>query len=328
MAKLPRVFITRTLPPETLGFLEGHAEAVFGPAERPATAEELRSAVREADALVPMLSDKIDGALLREGGRLKIVASYAAGFNHIDFTTAESLGIWVTNTPDATTDATADLAIGLMIAAGRKLFEGEKQLREGKFIGWAPTTFLGVLFSGSTMGIDGLGHIGKAVARRAQAFGMRVVYCSGHRLPEDEERKLGVSWRPIEQLLAESDVVSLHCPLTEKTRHLIDEAALRRMKPTALLVNASRGPVVDEEALARALHEGRLGGAALDVYEQEPKVHPLLLSAPRAVLVPHLGTSTMRTRLLMAEKALGDVVRVLEGKDPLYPVNHPASPRR
>lgn len=315
------------LPPEALAFVQGRVEIVAGPQERPATRDELVAGLREADAFVPMLSDRVDAALLEGAPRLKIVANYAAGFNNVDLAAAESLGVWVTNTPEATTDATADLAMGLIIAAGRHFLDSERFLREGRFDAWSPTRFLGLLLSGATLGIVGMGRIGKALARRAGAFGMRVVYHSRRRLAAEEERALEVSSMPLDELLSVSDVVSLHCPLTEQTRHLIDARAIERMKPGALLVNTSRGPVVDEEALARALHDGRLGGAALDVYEQEPRLHPLLATAPRTLLLPHVGTSTLQTRTSMAEKALGDVLRVLEGRPPRFAVNAPTAPR-
>ncbi|MGI5862120.1 MAG: 2-hydroxyacid dehydrogenase [Myxococcales bacterium] len=324
---LPRVFVSRALPPEAVAPFQRRFELVAGPEDRPATRDELLAGVREADAFVPMLSDRVDAALLEGAPRLKIVANYAAGYNNIDLVAAASLGIWVTNTPDATTDATADLAMGLIIAAGRHFLESERFLREGRFDAWSPTRFLGLLLSGATLGIVGMGRIGKAVARRARAFGMRVVYHSRRRLVAEEESALEVTPLPLDELLGVSDVVSLHCPLTDQTRHLIDAGAIARMKPTALLVNTSRGPVVDEEALARALHEGRLGCAALDVYEQEPKLHPLLATAPRTLLLPHVGTSTLQTRVVMAEKALGDVSRVLEGKPPRFAVNAPVGPR-
>jgi len=328
MPTLPRVFLAHPLPPQALSLVEGKVDLCVGPEVPSLPADLFAREVRAADALVTLLSDPVGTDLLEEGKRLKIVANYASGYNNVDVKAAESLGIWVTNTPDATTDATADAAFGLLLAVARHITESERFLREGRFDGWSPTRFLGMHLAGATLGIVGMGRIGKAVARRARGFDMKVVYSSRRRLPKEEEQALGVSHLPLEELLAKADAVSLHCPLTPETRHLIDAAALARMKPTALLINTSRGPVVDEAALAKALHSGKLGGVGLDVYEEEPKVNPMLLTAPRAVLVPHIGTSTLQTRLAMAEKAFGDVLRVLEGKEPGHPVNRPKNPRK
>lgn len=325
----PTVFITRTIPPEALAPIEGRAHLLIGPADRPSTREELIVGFRQADAVVSMLNDPIDAALLEAAGaRVRVVANYAVGFNNIDLEAAARLGIWATNTPEATTDATADLAMALMLALGRHLIPAQQALRQGAFNGWSPTAHLGLLLRGARLGIVGMGRIGQAVAQRAGAFGMRIGYHSRTPLPEALERSLGAERLPLDELLSQSDVISLHTPLTPVTRHMIDAAALARMKPTALLVNTARGPIVDEAALAEALIAGRLGGAALDVYEREPEVHPLLLQAPRTLLVPHLGTSTRETRIDMGEKAFANVRAVLDGKAPPYPVNRPAHPRQ
>lgn len=326
--KLPTVFITRAIPREALAPIEGKARLHVGPADRPSTREELIEGFRQADAVVSMLNDPIDAALLEAAGpRLRLVANYAVGFNNIDLEAAARLGIWAANTPEATTDSTADLAMALMLAIGRGLCPAEAELRRGAFNGWSPTTHLGLLLRGARLGIIGMGRIGQAVARRARGFGMRIAYHSRTPLSEALERELFAERLPFTDLLARSDVISIHCPLTPETHHLIDGAALSRMKPTALLVNTARGPIVDEEALAEALIGGRIAGAALDVYEREPAVHPRLLQAPRALLVPHLGTSTLQTRVDMGEKAFANVLAVLGGKAPPYPVNHPAHPR-
>lgn len=325
---LATVFITRAIPEQALAPIEGKAQVLMGPADRPSTREELIEGFRQSDAVVSMLNDPIDAALLEAAGpRVRIVANYAVGFNNIDLAAAARLGIWATNTPEATTDSTADLAMALMLALGRSLFSAEQELRCGAFNGWSPTTHLGLLLRGARLGIIGMGRIGQAVARRARSFGMRITYHSRTPLPEALEHELGAERLPLADLLAQSDVISIHSPLTPETRHLIDAAALARIKPTALLINTARGPIVDEEALAKALIDGRIGGAALDVYEREPEVHPLLLQAPRALLVPHLGTSTLQTRIEMGEKAFANVLAVLDGKAPPYPVNHPSHPR-
>ncbi len=321
---MSRVFVSRPLPPEAMAMLQGRVELSVGPESGAIPRERWQAELALADGVVSMLSDRLDRELLAAAPRLRIVANYAAGYNNVDLAAAEELGIWVTNTPDATTEATADCALGLMLAVARRIPESEAFLRAGRFEGWTPTHFLGALLSGATLGIVGMGRIGQATARRARAFGMQVVYSGRRRTPEGDA--LG-GFVGFEELLARADVVSLHCPLVAETRHLIDARAFARMKPGAILVNTSRGPVVDEAALAEALHSGHLGGAGLDVYEEEPKVHPRLLTAPRTVLVPHIGTSTLRTRLAMAEKALGDLLRVLAGELPRHAVNRPPRPR-
>jgi glyoxylate reductase len=326
-SSLPEIFVTHRLPDETLELLEGQALVSFGTSTARLDRRALEEGVRHADALVPMLSVPVDAALLEQAERLKIVANYAVGFNNVDLQAAERLGIWVTNTPDVVTDATADMAMGLLLAAARQIPEGERQLRAGRFEGWTPTGLLGAHLTGRTLGILGMGRIGKAMARRARGFGLRILYADRGRLSPVEEETLAARQCTFEELLEQSDFLSLHCPLTGETRHLIDAKALAKMKPTAVLINTSRGPVIDEEALARALHKRALWGAGLDVYEKEPEVHPLLLTAPGLVLAPHLGTSTLATRMAMAEVAFRDVFLVLGGQVPEHPVNRPASPR-
>ncbi|MGC4113484.1 MAG: D-glycerate dehydrogenase [Myxococcales bacterium] len=326
MGTLPRLYLSRPLPEPTLSILEGKVEWSAGPASGPITRERFLSGARDADAVVSLLSDQIDAELFNRCRRVKVVANYAVGFNNMDLAAAEAAGVWLTNTPDVVTDATAECAFALMLAAARRLPEAEQALRAGTWEGWTPTHFLGLQLEGATLGIVGLGRIGRAVATRALAFRMRVLVAdpdaSGAKTMEGVER---VS---LDELLERSDIVSLHCPLVPGTRHLIDARALARMKSGAILVNTARGPIVDEAALAEALHSGHLGAAGIDVYEDEPRVHERLLSAPRAVLAPHIGTSTMRTRVAQAEKALGDVLLVLSGQPPRNPVNRPPSPRR
>lgn len=327
-AEQPTVFITRAIPEEAMAPAAGKVRFIVGPDDRPATRAELLDGFRRADAVVSMLNDPIDGALLAAAGpRVRVVANYAVGFNNIDVQAAAQLGIWAANTPEATTDSTADLAMSLMLALGRHLDEGQEELRAGRFGGWSPKEHLGLLLRGARLGIIGMGRIGQAVAERARAFGMSIAYFTRTPLTAEREAQLGAVRLELNELLTVSDVVTLHCPLTPQTRHLLDAAALARMKRGAILVNTSRGPVVDEAALAAALLSGHLGGAALDVYENEPKVHPDLLRAPNALLVPHLGTSTLRTRVIMGEKAFANVLEVLEGREPPYPVNRPSSPR-
>jgi glyoxylate reductase len=258
--------------------------------------------VEGVDALLCLLTDRIDAALLERGDRLKAVANMAVGVDNIDLEAAARLGITVTNTPDVLTDATADLAFALMLAAARRLSWGDRLVRSGGFRGWEPLLGLGFEVTGRTLGIVGAGRIGRAVAERATGFRMDVLLC---------DLTFGV---PLDDLLERSDFVSLHCPLTPETRHLIAEAELRRMRPHAVLVNTARGPIVDERALVQALQEGWIGAAGLDVFEEEPRLAPGLVELPNVVLAPHIGSATFTTRGRMAEIAARNVVAVLRGE--------------
>ncbi len=275
----------------------------------------LRAAAGRADAMVTLLTDRIDEAVLAAGaaGSLRVVANVAAGFDNIDRAAAAGLHVTVTNTPGVLDEATAELAVTLALMARRRTTEAEAALRAGRWTGWAVDGFLGHDVAGATMGIVGWGRIGRATGRRAEALGMTVV----HSRPT-----------PLDELLAVADVVSLHVPLTPDTHHLIDARRLRLMKPTAVLVNTARGPVVDEEALAEALHDGVIAGAGLDVYEDEPAVHPRLLTAPGAVLLPHIGSATVATRTAMARTAATAVADVLAGRSSpaIVPPPSPSAP--
>jgi glyoxylate reductase len=268
-----------------------------------------------------VLTDRIDAAQLDAAPGLRVVANIAVGFDNIDLAAARARGIVVTNTPDVLTEATADLTWGLILAAMRRIGEGERLVRRGGWSGWALDFMLGTDLRGKQLGIVGFGRIGRAVASRAAAFGMRVAFTT---VDDDAAAGPGADglWTRLglDELLTGSDVVSLHVPLTASTRHLIDQRAILRMKRRAYLVNTSRGPVVDEAALAWALGEGLIAGAALDVFEEEPRVHPDLLSLENVVLVPHLGSATIETRTAMADLAARNVLAVLSGGDPLTPV--------
>ncbi len=282
--------------------------------------ERWEEALGEAEALIPLLTVRVDAALLERAPRLRVVACPTVGHDHVELDACRARGITVTNTPDVLTEATAELTWALLLATVRGLPQAERSLRAGEFRGWGFWDYLGGDLAGRTLGIFGMGRIGWAVARRASAFGMRVRYASRRGLPPEEERALGakrVSW---EELLATSDVLSLHAPLTPETRHVVDAAALRRMRPGSWLLNTARGPLVDEAALAEALREGRLAGAGLDVYEREPEVHPGLLELPNVVLLPHVGSATRETRTRMAALAARNVAAVLAGDAPLTPV--------
>ncbi|CUQ67544.1 2-hydroxyacid dehydrogenase [Candidatus Nitrospira inopinata] len=310
---LPTLYVTRLLPSPIMATLRERYRLVAEPAEDAIpTAEDLRAGFAESDAVICMLSDSIDADLLGHATKLKILANYAVGYNNIDLAAAKARGIVVTNTPDVLTDATADLAWALMMAVARRVVEGDQWVRTGTWLGWAPTQLLGADVTGKTLGIIGMGRIGQAVAQRAQGFRMRVLYESRRTVAPPP----GLSWerRPLDEVLTEADFVSLHVPLTEATRHLIGARELSLMKPTAVLINTARGPVVDEEALVSALKAGTIAGAGLDVYEQEPLVHPGLVELPNVVLLPHLGSATLETRIRMGRICLDNIEAVLNGR--------------
>lgn len=278
--------------------------------------EELLERVNGKDALVCLLTDAIDTAVLDAAGpQLKIVANVAVGYNNVDVAACRARGVAVTNTPDVLTNACADFTWGLILAVTRRLGEGERQLRAGQWRGWALDHMLGMELRGKQLGLVGVGRIGRAVAEKAPAFGMTVAYTA--RKASDLP---GAVQMPLDRLLATSDIVSLHCPMTPETKHLIDKKALARMKRTAFLINTSRGPVVDEPALAWALKERLIAGAALDVYEKEPQIHPDLLNLENALLIPHLASATTETRTAMADLAVANAIAVLNGHAPITPV--------
>jgi len=293
---------------------------VVGGEEPPRTEEVLRD-VAGAVAVVCTLTERVDDAVLAAAGpQLRVVANVAVGYDNIDVAAAHARGVLVTNTPGVLDGATADLTLGLVLASARRIAEGDRFLRTGTPWVWGPRMLTGLdLSAGATLGIVGYGRIGRAVARRARAFDMRVLATPTRAELSPAEREL-VGFRELPDLLAESDVVSLHCPLTPQTHHLVDDAALARMKPTALLVNTARGPIVDTDALVRALQEGRIGGAALDVFEDEPDVDPRLTALENVVLTPHLGSAADRTRSAMCGLAVRNVAEVLAGRPPLTPV--------
>jgi len=279
--------------------------------------EELFDGVRSADALICLLSDRIDAAVIEAGERLRIIANLAVGYDNIDVGAARARRIVVTNTPGGLTETTADLTFALLLAAARRVVEADAYTRAGSFRGWELLQpHLGLDVHGKTLGIVGMGRIGTAVARRGHCgFGMPILYHNRHR--SDAERELGATYRSFPELLESSDFVSIHVPQSEATHHLFDRDAFRRMKRTAILVNVARGPIVDEDALVWALEEGEIAGAALDVYEQEPRVDPQLIALrERVVLTPHIGSATTQTRLGMARIAVTNVLAVLAGESP------------
>jgi glyoxylate reductase len=312
----PSVLVTRRFPTSVLAKLEAAAAVDVWMEERAMRPDELRTRLAGKDALLCMVTDEIDRAVLDAAPGLKIVAAAAVGFNNIDVAYAQSRGVVVTNTPDVLTEATADFAWALILALTRRVSEGERLVRRGGWEGWAFDQLLGAGLRGKQLGIVGMGRIGRAVASRADAFGMHVAYTS--RAPVDLD---GAQRLSLDVLLNTSDVVSLHVPLTDDTRHLIDRRSLARMKRSAYLVNTARGPIVDESALAWALQEHLIAGAALDVYEHEPAVHPDLLELENVLLTPHLGSATRETRTAMAALAIDNVLAVLAGQPPLTPVS-------
>lgn len=275
----------------------------------------------DAVAAVTLLPDRVDPEFLDSAPKLQIVANVAVGYNNIDVAACTARGVRVTNTPGVLTDATADLAMGLTLAVTRRLGEGERLIRSGADWAWGMFMMLGTSLQGRRLGIVGLGGIGRALATRARAFGMEVVYHNRSVVDRAVERQLDTSWVSLEELLATSDVVSLNCPYSDETHHLIDAAALASMRPSAFLINTARGAIVDEAALVEALASDTIAGAALDVFEHEPTVHPGLLEFDNVVLVPHLGSATVETRAAMAELAARNVVAHLRGESPPTPVN-------
>jgi glyoxylate reductase len=311
---MPTIFVTAKLPSSVLEKLAAAATLDLY-TEGTLPADELRARVKNADALVCLLTDTIDRAVIDAAQSLRVIANVAVGYNNIDIAYARSKGIVVTNTPDVLTDATADLTWALLLGITRRISEGERLVRRGEWKGWALDFMLGSSLAGKQLGLVGVGRIGRAVAARAGAFGMRVAYTSRREVDFPGAQPLA-----LDQLLNSSDVVSLHVPLTPETRHLIDKRALARMKRSAYLINTARGPVVDEEALAWALREHLIAGAALDVYEREPEIHPDLFGLENVLLVPHLGSATIETRTAMASLAADNAVAVLAGRPPLTPV--------
>lgn len=317
----PKVLVTRRIPDEGMKILEGKFELDINEEDRVLTKEELIKKIKGKDAMLCLLTDTIDKDVIAANPKLKVISNYAVGFNNVDVATATKHKIPVTNTPGVLTETTADLAFTLLMTIARRVVEADKFARAGKFHGWAPMMFLGQDIYGKTLGIIGSGRIGVAVAKRAaKGFGMKVLYNDIVK-NEELEKELSAKFVDKETLLKESDFVSVHVPLNEETKHLISEKELNLMKPTACLINTSRGPVVDEAALAKVLKEKKIFGAALDVYEEEPRIHPGLIGLDNVVIVPHIASASVETRGKMAEMAAKNLILVFEGKKPLSIVN-------
>lgn len=317
MPERAKLLMTRRWPDAVEAELRKNHEVTVDPEDRKLSADDLRRAMLDYDILCPTVSDRLDAAILSvPGARVKLIANYGAGVDHIDLTAAEAAGIPVTNTPDVLTDATAEVAILLMLMASRRASEGERELREGRWKGWRPTHLMGQSLAGKTLGLVGFGRIGQATAARAaKAFDMKIAYHGRRRASPGAEAATGARFvASLEQLAAEADVLSLHCRGGAETHHLIDEALLRRMKPSAILINTARGTVVDEDDLAEALKKGTIQAAGLDVYEHEPAVHPALLELPNVVLLPHLGSATLEARTAMGMRVVANVDRFRAGE--------------
>ncbi|PYO67857.1 MAG: D-glycerate dehydrogenase [Gemmatimonadetes bacterium] len=315
----PTVVVTRRLPAPVEEQLAREFQARLNPDDHPFTPAELQEALRSADGVVPTVSDRVSADTLSvEPLRARILANFGVGFNHIDVSAAQARGLVVTNTPDVLTDDTADEAIMLMLMVARRAGEGERHVRTGAWTGWRPTHMLGTRLSGKVLGLIGMGRIGRAVAKRAHhGFAMRVMFHDPYPPPAEVVTELGAErQRSVEDVLREADFVSIHSPATPDTRHLINAARLALMRPTAFLINTARGDIVDEAALVTALERGQIAGAALDVYEQEPRVTPGLLKLDNVVLLPHLGSATQETRVAMGMRALDNLKAFFAGATP------------
>lgn len=318
-----KVYVTRMLPGKALDVLRETCEVEVNPKDEAIPYDELIEKVKNRDGIITLLTDKIDANLIKIGAdgnpTLKVIANYAVGYDNIDVASATKHSIFITNTPGVLTNATADIAWALLFAIARRIPEAEKFARAGKYKGWSPTLFLGADIYGKTLGIIGVGRIGAAVAIRAKGFNMKVLYNDIRHNKEIDD--IGAQKVDMDTLLKESDFISVHVPLMPETHHLIGKRSLSMMKPTAYLINTSRGPVVDEAALAEALKNNVIAGAGLDVFEEEPKIYPGLLELDNIVVVPHIASATVETRSNMAMMAVENVIAALNGKRPPNAVN-------
>jgi len=318
-----KIFVTRKIPGEHLEKLKeaGH-EAVVSEFNRPLTGEELVERVKGADAILSLLTDRIDGDLMDAAGpQLKVISNYAVGFDNIDVTGASDRGIVVVNTPsDEVNEAVAEHTWALILALSRRIVESDEAVRRGGYKGWEPDIFIGVNVIGKTLGIVGLGRIGSMVARRAKGYNMTVLY-NKHESDPEAEKELGVAFASLDELLAKSDFVSLHVPLTDETRHMINKSTLAKMKKGSFLINTARGSIVDERNLVEALKSGHLGGVALDVFDNEPNIDPELLAMPNTITTPHIASATYEARNKMGEMAVEAILSTLEGEKPTTIVN-------
>jgi len=317
----PNVYLTGPLPPECMQRLENESNLTVNKLGRDLNQSELIEALKNADGLICFLSDTIDAEVLDANPNLKVVANYAVGYNNIDVDAATRMGVAVTNTPDVLTDTTADLAWALMFAVSRRIVEGDRLVRAGQWKGWAPLQLLGLDVTGATLGVIGMGRIGRAVAERAKAFRMEVLYWNRTRLDAETEKQLGMKYAEIDAVLSNSDFVSLHLALSPATEQLIDAEKLAKMRSSAYLINTARGSIVDEKALVKALQKKEIAGAGLDVFEKEPQVEPELFELENVVMTPHVGSGTIATRTMMGNMVVENCLAGCAGKRPKNLVN-------
>jgi glyoxylate reductase len=316
--KKPLVIVTRKLPDAVETRMMELFESRLSADDHPMPREELLAAAQQADVLVPTVTDRIDAELIGAAGpRLKLIASFGTGTDHIDLAAARAKNITVTNTPGVLTEDTADMTMALILAVSRRLVEGERLVRRGRWLGWGPTLMLGQRLGGKRLGIVGMGRIGQAVARRARGFGLSIHYHNRRRVPESVEQELEATyWESLDQMLARMDVISVNCPHTPATYHLLSARRLKLLRPHATLVNTSRGEVIDEEALTRMLTAREIAGAGLDVFEREPAINPKLLKLDNVVLLPHMGSATLEGRIDMGEKVIINIKTFIDGHRP------------
>jgi glyoxylate reductase len=316
--KKPLVIVTRKLPDAIETRMMELFDARLNLDDKPMTQAQLVEAVKQADVLVPTVTDRIDAKVLSQAApRLRLIASFGTGVDHIDLDSARQRGITVTNTPGVLTEDTADMTMALILAVARRVGEGERLVRAGKWTGWAPTAMLGARIWGKRLGIVGMGRIGQALARRARGFGMAIHYHNRRRVHPDIERALEATyWESLDQMLARVDIVSVNCPHTPGTYHLLSARRLKLLRSTAIIVNTARGEVIDENALVRMLRAGELAGAGLDVFEHEPAISPKLLELDNVVLLPHMGSATLEGRIEMGEKVLINIKTFADGHKP------------
>jgi glyoxylate reductase len=321
MAQKKKILVTGRLPDEVMEHLAAVCDMEANREDRPMERQQVLDKIADKEGLLSVITDRVDAELMDRAPNLKIISNLAVGTNNIDVAAATARGIAVTNTPGVTTEPTADLTLGLILAVARRIVEEDRLTREGKFQFWAPMLFLGRSVARKTLGIVGFGAIGQAVAKRARGFDMRLLYHQRRRLDPAMEREMGIEYADFGRLLRDSDFVSLHVPLTDKTRYLIGMPQLKQMKPTAFLINASRGPVVNEKELVEALRMRVIAGAGLDVYENEPALTPGLTELPNVVLTPHVGSGTIEDRTLMARMASENLLAGLQGEIPRHILN-------
>lgn len=313
----PKIVVTRELTDGVMQRMEELFDAVLNREDRPLAVSELEDAVADTDVLVPTITDRIDAALLAKASpRLKLIANFGVGVDHIDLHACRERKIIVTNTPGVLTEDTADMTMALILSVPRRLGEGEKLMRAGQWDGWKPSGMLGHRVNGKILGIVGMGRIGRAVAKRAQGFGIKTIYHNRHRLPESVEAELGARYADLDTLFSQSDIISINCPHTPETHHLVNAQRLSQMRVDSYFVNTSRGEVVDENALIEALEQGRIAGAGLDVYVNEPHVDPRLLQLANTVLLPHMGSATYEGRAAMGEKVIANIRAWVDGHRP------------